>query len=86
LCDRYRSICRAAEDLAHAGDIPAFIKPVIPDGLTATQRASLAAVAPRLDELDDRDALRRLGLYALCFGLLDLHRQLPGDVHRDPIL
>ncbi|WP_431015483.1 UvrD-helicase domain-containing protein [Bradyrhizobium pachyrhizi] len=33
------------------GDIPDFIKPVLPDGLSAAQRAALSAAAPRLDEL-----------------------------------
>lgn len=34
-----------------AGDIPPFIKSVLPNGLTAAQRASLSASASRLDEL-----------------------------------
>ena len=34
-----------------AGDIPDFIKPVLPDGLSAAQREALSAAAPRLDEL-----------------------------------
>jgi ATP-dependent exoDNAse (exonuclease V) beta subunit len=34
-----------------AGDIPDFIKPVLPTGLTAVQQAALSAAAPRLDEL-----------------------------------
>jgi ATP-dependent exoDNAse (exonuclease V) beta subunit len=51
----------AASQLAHRiketvdellrGAVPAFIKPVIPDGLSDAQRASLEAAAPRLDEL-----------------------------------
>lgn len=32
-------------------DIPDFIKPVLPHGLTADQHAALCAAAPRLDEL-----------------------------------
>ncbi|EGP10356.1 exodeoxyribonuclease V beta chain [Bradyrhizobiaceae bacterium SG-6C] len=32
-------------------DIPDFIKPVLPHGLTAAQHAALSAAAPRLDEL-----------------------------------
>lgn len=38
-------------DALLTGDIPAFIKPVIPAGLSDAQRASLEAAAPRLDEL-----------------------------------
>ncbi|MDA9419307.1 hypothetical protein XI04_03890 [Bradyrhizobium sp. CCBAU 11430] len=34
-----------------AGNIPDFIKPVLPSGLTAAQQAALSAAAPRLDEL-----------------------------------
>jgi ATP-dependent exoDNAse (exonuclease V) beta subunit len=34
-----------------AGDTPNFIKPVLPNGLTAAQRAALSVAAPRLDEL-----------------------------------
>jgi ATP-dependent exoDNAse (exonuclease V) beta subunit len=38
-------------DALLTGDIPAFIQPVIPDGLSEAQRASLESAAPRLDEL-----------------------------------
>ncbi|SIT56147.1 hypothetical protein BQ8794_260003 [Mesorhizobium prunaredense] len=38
-------------DALLAGKIPAFIKSVIPEGLTSTQHAALAAAAPKLDEL-----------------------------------
>jgi ATP-dependent exoDNAse (exonuclease V) beta subunit len=34
-----------------AGDIPDFLKPLLPDGLTSAQRSTLSATAPRLDEL-----------------------------------
>src|SRR6266852_2743622 len=36
-------------DALLAGDIPEFIKPMLPDGLTAPQRSALSAAAPRLD-------------------------------------
>jgi CRISPR-associated exonuclease Cas4 len=38
-------------DALLAGTIPAFIKTVLPDGLSPAQRASLSVAAPRLDEL-----------------------------------
>lgn len=38
-------------DALLAGTVPAFIEPVLPEGLTDVQRASLSAAAPRLDEL-----------------------------------
>jgi CRISPR-associated exonuclease Cas4 len=38
-------------DALLAGEVPAFIRPALPDGLTPRQRAALAGVAPRLDEL-----------------------------------
>ena len=51
----------AASELAHrirktveallAGDIPDFIKPALPTGLTDEQQTALTAAAPRLDEL-----------------------------------
>lgn len=51
----------AASQLAHriketvnkllADDIPEFIRPLLPNGLTAVQRAALSAAAPKLDEL-----------------------------------
>ena len=42
---------RETVDALLADTMPAFIKPALPDGLTAAQRASLSAAAPRLDEL-----------------------------------
>src|SRR5882724_3041671 len=38
-------------DALLAGEVPAFIRPALPDGLTPQQRAALADAAPRLDEL-----------------------------------
>lgn len=38
-------------DTLLAGEVPAFLKPVIPDGLNSAQRTSLTSAAPRLDEL-----------------------------------
>ena len=45
-----RRIRETVESLL-AGDIPDFLKPVLPTGLTAAQQAALSAAAPRLDEL-----------------------------------
>ena len=38
-------------DALLAGEVPAFIRPALPNGLTPQQRAALAGAAPRLDEL-----------------------------------
>jgi ATP-dependent exoDNAse (exonuclease V) beta subunit len=38
-------------DALLAGEVPAFIRPALPDGLAPQQRAALARAAPRLDEL-----------------------------------
>jgi ATP-dependent exoDNAse (exonuclease V) beta subunit len=38
-------------DALLAAEVPAFIRPALPDGLTPQQRAALAGAAPRLDEL-----------------------------------
>jgi CRISPR-associated exonuclease Cas4 len=54
-------------DALLAGDIPAFIRPVIPDGLTDAQRASLAAVAPGLDELTATT------IHGFCQGIIHSH-------------
>jgi CRISPR-associated exonuclease Cas4 len=40
-----------AVDALLRDDVPAFIQPVLPDGLTKAQRASLASAATRLDDL-----------------------------------
>jgi CRISPR-associated exonuclease Cas4 len=40
-----------AVDALLRDDVPAFIQPVLPDGLTNAQRASLASAATRLDDL-----------------------------------
>ena len=42
---------RETVDTLLAGEVPAFLKPVIPHGLSGAQRRSLTSAAPRLDEL-----------------------------------
>lgn len=42
---------RETVDVLLAGVTPAFLKPALPEGLAASQREALAAIAPELDEL-----------------------------------